>query len=88
MTELTQVPSVDVRPRVSFPTSWVLQVSREILSILVRLDNVADSECVDVHLRMTDVERLGGEFTDEFGQGVAVYIRGRVISDRLYDANS
>jgi hypothetical protein len=62
MTDLAEIPSIDVRPGVSFPTSRVLHVSREVLGVLVRLDHVANSESVDVDVWSTDVESLGGEF--------------------------
>jgi hypothetical protein len=75
MTDLSEIPGIDVRPGVPFPTSRVLHVSREIFGILVRLDHVSDTESVNVHLGSTDVEGLGCELADELGQGVRVCAR-------------
>lgn len=68
MADLTEVPGIDVRPGVSFPTSRVLHVPREVLGVLVGLDHVTNSESVDVDVWSTDVEGLGGELANEFTQ--------------------
>lgn len=47
---LAQVARVNVRPGVALPRCRVGDERREIASVLVRLNDVADAECVDVRL--------------------------------------
>jgi hypothetical protein len=70
--DLSKIPGINIRKRISLSTRWILQVCREVLRILVRLNDVADPEGVDVGSLETVGECAGGLFADDFGEGVCV----------------
>lgn len=70
--DLAQVASVDVAPGVALSRFGLVHVSWEVSLILVRLDDVPDSQRVDVDA-VSAGERASGLFATDLGQGVRVH---------------
>lgn len=70
--DLAQVASINVAPRVAFSRFGLVHVSWEVSLILVRLDDVPDSQRVDVDA-VSAGERACGLFATDLGQGVRVH---------------
>lgn len=70
--DLAQVASINVAPGVAFPRFGRVHMSWEVSLILVRLDDVSDSQRVDVYA-VSAGERASGLFATDLGQGVRVH---------------
>lgn len=73
MTHLAQIPRIDIAPSIPLPHIHLHQILLEIPSILVRFDDVADPERIDVDafavfvgFGETSGEGASGEFADLF----------------------
>jgi hypothetical protein len=69
---LAQIPCVDVAPRIALAHRRIINVFREIALVLVRLDDVADAQRVNVGVEAAR-ETAGHALAAEFGNGVCVH---------------
>lgn len=72
ITNLAQVPRVNIRPRVPPPRLRLVHMSREIRRVFVGLDDIADDQGVDI-VTVAAGESAGCALTTEFGQRVGVH---------------
>jgi hypothetical protein len=95
ITNLTQVPCVDITPRIPLAHARIANVLWEIALVLVRLDDISDPEGVNVGVEAA-CETAGDTLATEFGDGVCVHgidvvsfveREGRVVQVALAEAN-
>jgi hypothetical protein len=72
ITNLAQIPRVDITPRIPLAHRRVIDVRREIARVLVRLDDIADAQRVDVCVEAAR-ETAGDALAAEFGDGIRVH---------------
>ena len=64
MNDLRQIARIDIGPRIALAGHRILQEGRE-HRVFMRLDDIADAECVDIGL-VTHREGPRGELVDDF----------------------
>jgi len=72
ITDLTEITAVNVRPSVALSRLWLADVLGEVLLILVWLNDVANSQGVDVVVKATS-KSASRALTAELGQCVGVH---------------
>jgi hypothetical protein len=72
VTHLAQVPRIDVRPSIALPGHGLVDVRGEVALVLVRLDDIADAQDVNI-ISEAPREASSGLFAADLAQSVGVH---------------